>query len=292
MAEGRVFIGHVEILALTDVEVDLPIPLSQLHPTVPPEAWAPFRQRYPEVFGGPDTWHVHFGGYLLRSQGRTILVDTGLGSHGTNPGAVTAFAGGLEGRLLAELQAVGVRPEDVDVVFCTHLHPDHVGWNLSHGGSRPRATFPRARYLLPQADWEAFQRPEVQTAFPFAFWEETLGPLDTLGVLELVSGERALTSEITAIPTPGHTPGHTCLAIVSQGQHAVIMGDLAVNPAQVTEPDWVFLFDMDQERAVHTRKQMLDRAEAEAATLAACHYPAPGFGRLIRVQGRRYWQGL
>jgi hypothetical protein len=55
MAEGRVFIGHVEILALTDVEVDLPIPLSQLHPTVPPEAWAPFRQRYPEVFGGPDT---------------------------------------------------------------------------------------------------------------------------------------------------------------------------------------------------------------------------------------------
>jgi hypothetical protein len=75
VAEGRVFIGHVEILALTDVEVDLPIPLSQLHPTVPPEAWAPFRQRYPEVFGGPDTWHIHFGGYLLRSQGRTILVE-------------------------------------------------------------------------------------------------------------------------------------------------------------------------------------------------------------------------
>jgi glyoxylase-like metal-dependent hydrolase (beta-lactamase superfamily II) len=143
-----------------------------------------------------------------------------------------------------------------------------------------------------QADWEAFKRPEVQAAFPFPYWEETLEPLETLGVLDLLSGERALTSEITAIPTAGHTPGHTCLAIVSQGQRALILGDLAVNPAQLTEPDWVFHFDMDQALAAQTRKQVLDRAEAEQATLVVCHYPAPGFGKLIRLQGRRYWQGL
>ncbi len=291
MPESRLSIGNVEIVGLTDIEVDFPMPLTQLFPHVPLAAWAPHRQRYPEVFPGPDTWRPHFGGFLLRSQGRTILVDTGMGSTVTNPGAVAMFTGGADGHLLEELQAVGVRPEDIDTVFLTHLHPDHVGWNLRPGGGPAQATFPRARYLTHQADWEAFKSPEVQGHFPFPFWEETLGPLETLGVLELLSGEQALTSEITAIPTPGHTPGSMGLAIVSGGQRALIIGDVTTNPAQVTEPDWVFAFDMDPVRAVQTRKQMIERAEAEDALLIACHFPHPGHGRLIRLEGRRYWQG-
>jgi glyoxylase-like metal-dependent hydrolase (beta-lactamase superfamily II) len=244
MPESRFSVGNVEIVALTDIEVDLPIPLSQLFPDVPLAAWAPHRQRYPEVFPRPDTLHPHFGGFLLRSQGRTILVDTGMGSAATNPGAVATFAGGADGHLLEELQVVGVRPEDVDTVFFTHLHPDHVGWNLSRGGGQVRATFPRARYVTHQADWETFKTPEGQGHIPFPFWEETLGPLETLGVLELLAGEQALTSEITAIPTPGHTPGSMSLVIVSGGQRALIIGDVTINPAQVTEPDWVLVFDM------------------------------------------------
>src|SRR4029453_211021 len=192
------------------------------------------------------TWRNHYGCYLLRSQGRTILVDTGPGSQATSPGAVQKFGGGSDGRLLAELQAAGVRPEEVDTVFFTHLHPDHVGWNLSQGGATPRPTFPRARYVVHQTDWATFKRPGVQAATSFPFWEETLGPLETLGVLDLLPGEHALTSDITAIPTPGHTLGHMSLAIVSGGQRALIMGDVAVHPAQVTETDWSALFDMDQ----------------------------------------------
>lgn len=122
--------------------------------------------------------------------------------------------------------------------------------------------------------------------------EETLGPLERLGVLNLISGEHALTSEVTAIPTPGHTPGHMSLAIVSSGQRALIMGDMAVNPAQFTNPDWGFMFDMDQSTAAQTRRRFLDRAEAENATLIQCHMPAPGFGQLVRIRGRRYWQAL
>jgi glyoxylase-like metal-dependent hydrolase (beta-lactamase superfamily II) len=292
MPDSRFAIGNVEIVGLTDIEVDSPYPLSQLFPDVPLAAWAPHRQRYPEVFPGPNTWHPHFGGFLLRSQGRTILVDTGMGSAATNPGAVATLAGGADGHLLEELQAVGVRPEDVDTVFFTHLHADHVGWNLSRGGGQTRATFPRARYVTHQADWETFKRPEVPASFPPSqYWEETLGPLETLGVLELLSGEQALTSEITAIPTPGHTPGSMSLVIVSGGQRALIIGDITTNPAQVTEPDWVFFGDMDPALAVQTRKQMLDRAEVEEALLIACHFPHPGHGRLIRLEGRRYWQG-
>ena len=94
------------------------MPLTQLFPHVPLAAWDPHRQRYPEVFPRPDTWRPHFGGFLLRSQGRTILVDTGMGSTVTNPGAVAMFTGGADGHLLEELQAVGC-PEDIDTVFLT-----------------------------------------------------------------------------------------------------------------------------------------------------------------------------
>ena len=262
-----------------------------LFPTVPADAWAPFRQRYPELFNGPDIWRNHYGCYLLRSQGRTILVDTGLGSKATNPGAVNLFGGGIDGQLLAELHTAGVRPEEVDTVFLTHCHPDHVGWNLSQGGTGPRPTFPRARYVVHQTDWATFKQPKVQAETRFSFWEQTLGPLETLGVLDLLPGERALTSEITAIPTPGHTPGHMSLVIVSGGQRALIMGDVAVHPAQVTETDWPMAQDMDQPLAAQCRREVFDRVEAEHMPLVVCHFPGPGFGHLVRVDGRRYWQG-
>ena len=286
MPGSKLSVGNVEVTALTDIELEFP--LSDLFPNIPAEAWAPYRQRYPESFSGPDKCHIHFGGYLLRSQGRTILVDTGLGSSATNPDAVATFAGGTDGRLLDELQAVGVRPEDVDTVFFTHLHPDHVGWNLSREGEAPRLTFPRARHLAHQADWDAFKKPEVHGAFPFKFWEETTGPLEALGVLDLLSGEHALTSEITAV----HTPGHMSVAIVSQGERAMIMGDVAGLPAQVTETDWCHVFEMDPAETDRTRRWLFDRLEAENAIMVTCHYPPPGYGRLVRVEGRRYWQGL
>ncbi len=288
MAEASLTVGNVEILALNDQESALP--LSRIFPSVPAEAWAPYQQRYPEGFTGTENLRVHFESYLLRSQGRTILVDTGMGSMATNPGAVTNIAAGVDGRLMAELQAVGVRPEDVDTVFLTHLHPDHVGWNLSQRGSSPTAAFPRARYVAHQADWDAFRTPHDEEIFGFKFWEETLGPLENLGVVESLSGEQALTSEITAIPTPGHTPGSMSLVIASAGQRAYILGDVFHGPTQVTETGWQFVFDMDPALAVQTRTRMLDRAEAENATMAVSHHG--GFGRVVRVEGRRYWQGV
>ena len=87
MPESRLSVGNMEIVGLTDIEVAFPMPLTQLFPHVPVAAWDPASQRYPEVFPRPDTWRPHFGGFVLRSQGRTILVDTGMGSTVTNPGA-------------------------------------------------------------------------------------------------------------------------------------------------------------------------------------------------------------
>lgn len=285
MPEARLTVGNVEILSLNDNEATLP--LSDVFPEVPAEAWAPYQDRYPSGFSG-DHLLAHFECYLIRSEGQAILVDTGLGGAATNPNSIEAMAGGAEGRLLRELDAAGVSPGDISTVFLSHLHFDHVGWNVTHGsGAAPRATFPNARYLAHRADWEAFQRPEVMELFP-PHWDLALGPLQDLGVLDLLDGERPLTGEITAIHTPGHTPGSMSLAIVSGGERAYILGDVFHGPTQITETDWKFSFDMDGDQGIATRTAMIERAESEDAIMAICHHG--GFGRVVRAEGRRYWQ--
>jgi len=290
MAGDKIAIGSVEIISLVDVVIDHPLGLDHIFPEVPPSAWEPYLRRYPDAFGGPNIWRVHMGGYLLRSQGRTILVDTGLGPAGALVGAGTPNPVLVQppAHLLESLQVVGVRPEDVDMVVLTHLHADHVGWNLQGEAGQRRPTFPRARYLVHQVDWEAF----TQEAGRWVWVEQAVAPLQTLGVLELTSDGYALTDQVTLLHAPGHTPGHQCVLVASEDERAILWGDLAVHPAQLAEPDWRFAADMDADAARRTRHRLLDRIEAEGMTVAARHFPAPGFGHLVRLEGRRYWHGL
>lgn len=288
MADGRITIGNVEVLGLSDGRGNFPRSLDDLFPQVLAQDWEPYRQRYPAVFGGPNVWRLDFGCYLLRSQGRTILVDAGIGP----AGAPMATYMGTPGRLLDKLRIEGVRPEDVDAIVLTHLHWDHIGWNVLEENGQQRLTFPGARYLVHQADWEAFRRPEARTWFPLPYIDELITPLEKLGGLELFTGDRIVTDEVTALHTPGHTPGSVSVLISSQGQRAIIWGDAVVHPAQITEPDWLFAYDLDIEQAKQTRRRLIDRIEAEGMTVLACHFPEPGFGRIAQLAGRRYWQAL
>jgi glyoxylase-like metal-dependent hydrolase (beta-lactamase superfamily II) len=113
-----------------------------------------------------------------------------------------------------------------------------------------------------------------------------------LGVLDFVTGEHALAPDVVAIPTPGHSPGHMSVVIASGGERAIILGDVLLHPAQVTEPDWLSRMDMDGEAACLMRRHVLDRVEAEGMTMAAGHVRGSGFGRIIRIQGRRFWHGV
>jgi glyoxylase-like metal-dependent hydrolase (beta-lactamase superfamily II) len=157
-----------------------------------------------------------------------------------------------------------VQPEDVDMVVLTHLHRDHVGWNLLPQDGKYVPTFPNA---------------------PTCVW-----PLAELGLIEFMQGEHTLTRDLTAIPTPGHTPGHMSILITSQGERALILGDAAHNPAQVHETDWVSRADMDPEITRSTRRALMERVERVGMVVAAGHFPAPGFGKVIQLGGRHYWQ--
>ena len=290
MAESQITVGNVEVIGLSDAALDYRLTLDRIFPSVPAEAWEAYRQTYPATFGGRHVWHFNVGCYLVRSQGRTLLVDTGLGPAGGEIANSLQAPGG--GCLFEELRSAGYRPEEVDVVLLTHLHRDHVGWNLRQEGSSCRLSFPRARYIVHQADWDTFHRPEVQEALSLTYLEQAITPLQRLGGLDLISGDLKITDEVTAMHTPGHTPGHMSVLIASGGRSAVITGDVVVHPAQVADADQSFVYDMDVEAARQTRHRLLERIEAEGMVMAGGHLPEPGFGRLVRAEGGRRWEAL
>jgi glyoxylase-like metal-dependent hydrolase (beta-lactamase superfamily II) len=144
---------------------------------------------------------------------------------------------------------------------------------------------------MSRQDWEACHQPEIQRdRFPNA--PSCVWPLEELGLIEFMEGEYPLTSELTTLPTPGHTPGHMSIMISSQGERALILGDAAHNPAQAQETDWVSRADMDPAQTRITRRSIMERLEREGILVAAGHFPAPGFGKIVHMAGRRYWQAL
>ena len=280
MAATRTTVGNVEVLALVDVTPP-PFEPNQFFPEVPLEAWAPYRDRY--LVDGK--FQTNFSFFVLRSGGRVVLVDTGLG-----PGPHQRF-GGITGQLMSGLKGVGVQPEDVSAVVITHLHGDHIGWNVTQEGGRPRPTFPRARYYVPRGDWEHFTRPEVLENTPPV--KANAVPLKDLGVLELVEGDYAVTEEISTLATPGHTPGHLSVVVSSGGQRAMVVGDLFHSAVQVTEDAWCAGADMDKPLARKTRREVLERLEREGFVVAAGHLVlGTSIGKVVRDKGRRSWQAL
>lgn len=282
MGGERITVGAVEIVSLADAIGPLNMPPERIVPGVTKERLAPYIARYPEAFDDAGRWVAPIGSFLLRAGGRTVLVDTGLG-----PNKWPMLIADAYGRLPAELRRIGVEPEAIDTVFLTHMHGDHVGWNVADGGA---PTFPKARYLLQRADWEYATDSQIFDANSNA--AKPLRPLFERGLLDLLDGEAQVAPELTALPTPGHTPGHMSLLVVSGGDRAVITGDVITSPAQIHEPDWQPVFDHRGEEAAATRRALLDRIEAEGMTVAAGHFPAPGFGRVLRLEGRRSWQAL
>lgn len=279
MAPNTIRVGNVEITHLSDgmLEFDL----CNFFPTIPEPEWEPY-----EAHLHDHKVRFNLGSYLIRSDGRTILVDTGLGPKPSDTPDVPW------GRLLHDFAAHGVRPDEIDMVVMTHLHRDHVGWNLTRTDGKYVPTFKKAKYWMTRKDWDTSHQPDVQpTRFPNA--PSCVWPLEELGLIEFMRDEHPITKDLTAVPTPGHTPGHVSILITSNGERALVLGDAAHSPVQlIDQPDWVSRADMDPDLTRQTRRALADRLERENILVAAGHFEAPGFGRVVRLEGRRYWQGL
>jgi glyoxylase-like metal-dependent hydrolase (beta-lactamase superfamily II) len=276
----RVRVGDAEICGLVDRQHRLSPDWH--YPAVPAEAWDPYREALlDEAYG-----MLNFRAFLVRADGLTILIDTGWGPVHAPPGAPATPAS-----LPQEMAEAGATFDDVDLVVFTHLHADHVGWNLEYPetpASSPRPRFARARYLVPAGDWAHYSR--IDQMHP-NIREQAL-PLGALGLLETFDGEHQVSPSLRALPTPGHSPGHSSFVLSSAGEHCFVLGDLAHHPIVAHETAWAHRFDWDPEAARGQRERVLDRLEADGSLVAAGHFPRPGFGRFVRSDGRRTWRPL
>jgi glyoxylase-like metal-dependent hydrolase (beta-lactamase superfamily II) len=268
--------GSVEVAVAVDTEGAMPT--TRFFPHIPAEAWEPYRH----LLTGSGRIRARIVSFVIRSGGRTAIVDTGVGQWD--------LPGYGNGRLLESLQALGIGVADVDLVLATHLHIDHTGWNTRPAPDRPAITFPRARYLVQQADWDHFTGPESLAADRNNVRNAVL-PLKDSGQLDLFDGEHQLSDEVTLIQSPGHTPGHVCVLIQSGGEAGLILGDVCHHPSQITETDWSPNADLDPALSARTRKAMVERAKTVRAMVGGAHFNAPAFGRLVEIDGRTVWQG-
>ena len=276
MPENKVVIGDIEITSLSDGL--LAFDLCNFFPDISEENWEP----YHDLLTPTNQVQFNLACFLIRAPNSTVLVDTGLGP---KPTPDTPW-----GELLKSMDTHGVKPSEIDVVVMTHAHRDHVGWNLTSSNGTFTPTFPNAKYWLSKIDWEICHNPEVTERFPNA--PDCVWPLEDLGILELMDGEQSITDHITTIPSPGHTPGHTSLRISSKGEQAIVLGDVLHNPVQAHETEWVSRADMDPAQTRLTRHSLMEQLERDGTLVAAVHMPAPGFGNIVRIKGRRYWQAI
>ncbi len=262
----RVQVGNVEVVALSDGGGAFPATRTYA-------AAGQAIQQYAHLMDTDGNLLQNFASFLLRADGRTVLVDCGNGPE-------------REGTLLREIEAVGVRPGEIDIVIFTHLHGDHTGWNLERESGQPR--FVNARYWVPRADWDR----GIEQNREGGSFNRDVRPLDALGVLDLIEGERALTPSLITLPTPGHTPGHTSIVVRSGGEEAYIIGDAFITPVDVAEPEWPTTWDGDPVQTVLTRKMLLARIEMGNHLVGASHLPAPSIGHFVVVNGTRTWRGV
>jgi len=270
---GDVIISRVE-------EMHGPImPADQFFPEMPAQLWEDHRAMLmPDHLGADGTMvHAAMQTWVLRSQGRTILIDTGIGNDKTRP-AVEAWDH-LNLGYLDNLARAGVRPEDVDLVVNTHLHTDHIGWNTRLVDGEWVPTFPNATYLMPKIDfeyWNPANNPNIAGGVNENAFEDSIAPVRATGQVQLWETLHEIDSNLRLESAPGHTPGASVIILNSSGDRALFAGDILHTPLQVPHPDPSSCFDLDQAQSRETRLRLLSWASDNGALMLPAHFSGHG----------------
>lgn len=232
---------------------------------------------YPHFVTADDVMLLSIHALLVEAPGLRLVVDTCIGND--KPRGLLGGRG-LATPFLARMAEAGWSRDSVDAVVCTHLHVDHVGWNTMIEGDTWVPTFPKARYLFGRIEfdhWNAFEEDNQRQIMA-----DSVQPILDAGLADLVELDHRLSDEVRLIPTTGHTPGHVSVGIESQGQRAVITGDMTHHPCQLAHPEWSPLFDSDPVAAAQTRARLFGEwADADLLVIGT-HYAGPTAGRVRR----------
>ncbi|MEU0810309.1 MBL fold metallo-hydrolase [Streptomyces sp. NPDC005970] len=287
---------NVQYIVLGDVEVIRIVewggPFAPA-PGIVPEAGAEVWKEN-EDWLAPDHWNPEHDmavaalqTWVLRSAGRTVLVDTGVGNGRERPGLPQFHR--REGDFLGRLARAGVRPEAVDVVVNTHVHADHVGWNTVGVEGEWVPTFPHARYLIPAADDFHFGPDNAYGGGlredDRLVYEDSVAPVHRSGQAVLWDGTHRIDEHLTLESAPGHTPGSSVLRLASGGDRAVFVGDLLHSPVQILRPSCNSCFCLDPGQAVASRRRILERAAETRELVVPAHFGGAGAVEVQRRDG-------
>ena len=232
------------------------------------------RQALAEAFLPQDRVVISFTTLVLQTGGRLVLIDAGNG----DSGAPTT------GTWMANFRAAGFDPANVDLVVFSHFHGDHIsGARLKDG----TAVFPRAGFMVPEAEWDFWMDDANMARAPdamkpgFQNVRRVFGPVAK--DVARFGWDKEVVPGVVAVRADGHTPGHTAFAVTSGGGRLMVMSDTTNHPALfVRHPAWSAVFDMDADRARETRRRLLDLAASERMQTAFYHAPFPATGHIAR----------
>ena len=213
---------------------------------------------------------------VVETQGQTLVVDTCIGND--KPRSYPRW-NLMQSDFLQRFEAAGFSTDSIDAVMCTHMHVDHVGWNTRLVDGVWQPTFANARYLFAENEW-AYWRDEPQEYGPVI--EDSVQPIFDAGMADLVADDHRLSDEVWLESTPGHTPGHVSVHIASQGEEAVITGDMIHHPCQIAHADWASTADWDPVMSCGTRESFIERYAGQPVLIIGTHFAGPAAGRIVR----------
>lgn len=216
--------------------------------------------------------------FVVRTPHHNILIDTCAGNHKDR--SILPDWSMMETDYLAKIAALGVAPEAVDFVMCTHLHVDHVGWNTQLKNGRWVPTFPNARYIFHKTEYDHWYANRDHHGMDGAFDDSVL-PIVEAGRADLVAGDYGIDDAIWLEPSPGHTPGHVCVNVASGGASGLFTGDSFHHPIQVAHPEWSTAFCSDAQQSASARKHILDRLTDTETYMLAAHFTDPTAARVV-----------
>ena len=227
-----------------------------------------------------DTDYNYINLLFIETNGVKMLVDTGMGAD-TAP---------TFGNLIPALVSEGIQPGDVDIVFITHFHGDHINGLLDADG---KAAFPNARHVAPKPEWDYWMNPETEAQIGSERIQGIKAKLLPLkDKFTFVNDGDEIAPGVTAVLQPGHTPGHTGVLVESNGEKLLNLADSMNREVQLINPDWSIIFDSDPVQSAKTRHTLLKRLVDENLLAFFYHLPFPGVGHVVSEGDHYGWQPL
>ena len=272
-------IGDVEIIQI--VEMDGGKLIQSSIPKATPENIKKINWLYPNFADENGRLKALVQSFLVKSNGKDILVDTCNGNGKNRP--TCPDWGNLNTGFLKRLNKAEV--SEIDIIVCTHLHFDHVGWNtkLENGVFVP--TFPNAKYIFAEEEYKYWQsKPEKEVDDDKFGFDDSVSPIVNANLAQFVKSDYKIDKNLSLVSTPGHTPGHVSVMIESQGKKAIVSGDFMHHPCQFAHPEWTMGADTLPRKTLETRQKMLAMLADSQTLFIGTHFSNPVAGYVVREE--------